>query len=284
MSNANAVPYIAVENRVKKTTIAVLAATLLAGACIGRAGKDDIDKLIAMDKRPYLEHIREMEKLAKLANGGVLGCGVGGMKIETPSGTRSVQCNVSDPDIFGSETTLAELHSILIARDEGNRLGTGPLAETGETLCFSTLCVLGSLADSNSIPVIVPMLSDPTGLVRKWSVTALAQIGEKDPSLRSRIGDSVETVLRPTEGTIPSWLARAFRQPLLVVRNKDREILVKGKVHDLDSFRKMLKDYKKRTKDTYVITRDMPGTPDDFGNKVNRIIYEVGMIPKAQKE
>jgi hypothetical protein len=199
------------------------------------------------------------------------------MTVLTPSGPKTVRGEVYTPDVFGASVGLDELHDVLLGKDTGNRFK--PDALFGETLSAAALSLVAQAADPSSVPIVAQLAASPEKRMRKWAAGALGVMGEKNASLRKPIEDAVKTTLRPDQGLIPDWLAKAFRQPLLLHQDASGTIHVDDKPHDFDSVRKLLKEHVRKTGDDYVTISWSPRTPDAAGNELNRLIQqELGII------
>lgn len=206
----------------------------------------------------------------KSASAAAVADGEAPMTVLTPSGPKTVRGEVYTPDVFGASVGLDELHDVLLGKDTGNRFK--PEALFGESLPFAALCLVAQAADPSSVPIVAKLAAGPDKRMRTWAVEALGAMGERNASLRKPIEDAVKTTLRRTGGESPDWLAKAFRQPLLLHQDASGTVHVDGKPHDLDSVRKLLRDHVRKTGDDYVMTSSSPRTPDAAGNELNRLI------------
>jgi len=205
--------------------------------------------------------------------------GVAALTVLTPSGAKVVQGEVSYPEVFGTSVALRDLHAVLLGKHTGESFNVQALIDTGESLPFAALQLVAQAADPSSVPIVAKLAAGPDKRMRKWGAGALGVMGEKSASLRKPIEDAVKTTLRPTEGTIPDWLAKAFRQPLLLHQDASGTVHVDGEPHDLDSVRKLLREHVRKTGDDYVTVSRSPRTSDAAGNELNLLIQrEVGIL------
>jgi len=169
--------------------------------------------------------------------------GVAALTVLTPSGAKVVQGEVSYPEVFGVSVALGDLHSVLLGKYTGKSFNVQALIDTGESLPFAALQLVAQTADPSSVPIVAKLAAGPDKRMRTRAAEALGQMGKRNASLRTPIEDAVKTTLRPTEGMIPDWLAKAFRQPLLLYQDASGTVHVDGKPHDLDSVRELLRDH-----------------------------------------
>jgi HEAT repeat protein len=85
---------------------------------------------------------------------------------------------------------VSDIHILLKSRADSNRRGKeGPMSGEVIDLCYVCLSTLSLAKDPESIPVIVPLLNDPSDTVRQWSGIALKAIGESDVTLQKKIDE-----------------------------------------------------------------------------------------------
>jgi len=211
--------------------------------------------------------------------------GVAPLTVLTPSGAKLVQGEVSYPEVFGRSVALGGLHAVLLGKYTGKSFNVQALIDTGESLPFAALQLVAQAADPSSVPIVAKLAAGPDKRMRTRAAEAMGRMGKQNASLRKPIEGAVKTTLRPNEGMIPDWLAKAFRQPLLLHQDAIGAVHIDGEPHDLDSVRKLLREHVRKTGDHYVTVSRSPRTPDAAGNKLNLLIQrELGILAVVEEE
>jgi len=159
-----------------------------------------------------LSRVPELQEKARLANRGVLGCGVGSVVLQTSEGQRTVRTGLDPFQVFGQSIKTSDLLVLLEARARSNQTGVaGPMSGDVDDLSYIMLDTIGMANEPRAIPVLGELLKDRSDIVRGWSAIALYRMGASSEALRATIKEIVFPKAAVTSAagrgeTAPQWI------------------------------------------------------------------------------
>jgi hypothetical protein len=139
-------------------------------------------------KKDILEVVPELQHTAMAANGGALGCGMGTITIATSSGELQLSTGSDPIHVFGRRVDIANIHKLLQSRVHSNKTGKpGPMSKDVDDLCYVSLSLLAAAKDIESVPILIPLLTDKSETVRRFTTSALIAIADAHPETKAQI-------------------------------------------------------------------------------------------------
>lgn len=147
-----------------------------------------ISPAAAFSQQGIIERVPELQKTARRAIGGAMGCGVGSFVLVEGETETRVGGGLDPIHVFGNRIELDDILTILEARSE-KKLGFDPDENKDEVgaLLYVTLTVAIASKSPKVISVVKSLLLDEIEVVRAWSAIALIKLAESDPELKEAI-------------------------------------------------------------------------------------------------
>lgn len=136
-----------------------------------------------------LKRVKELQKTARLANGGALGDGMGNFNLIVGEKVLTISYGLDPVHVFGNEINIEDLKIILKSRIDSYTNRKSPMYGDYSDLCYVTLDTIKLGLDPSTIPILEALLVDESEAVRAWSVIALLYMAEKDSELKHLIND-----------------------------------------------------------------------------------------------
>ncbi len=176
--------------------------------------------LIASPARPgdaessdsILDRVDELQKIAREANGGARGCGVGKLTIKHGATIVEVTSGLDPIHVFGNPVDVADLKTILESRVAAQTDESSPLRGDFDDLCYVCLHTIQHVPDPEAVPILHALTRDDSDTVRSWAVLALLHMESKHAGLRGAIR-ALELPKRALDGargrgaTVPDWVS-----------------------------------------------------------------------------
>jgi HEAT repeat protein len=161
-----------------------------------------------------VERAEELQAAAVAYNRGARRGGVKSYEIATSQGRKTISAGYGLNSVFGDSLSAADLHALLAARADANKIGEGPMAGKRRELTCLALAALKQASDPQSIPFIQPLLDDPDDFINGWAAIALLDMGRADDKLLPFIARiefpeaAVKRALQPHETmeSLPEWV------------------------------------------------------------------------------
>jgi hypothetical protein len=135
-----------------------------------------------------LNRVPQLQETAARASGGVLGCGEGSYLMVTSRGQFMVSSGLDAIHVFGGKIVVADLLTLLEARNESNRTGEkNQMSGEIGSFMYVILSVLQDSKDPDVIPVIGQLLKDKNEQVVFQSFYALQKLAKSGEELQFEV-------------------------------------------------------------------------------------------------
>lgn len=142
----------------------------------------------AFAQERLLEKVPKLQEIARRANAGAEGCGVGIVTLITSKGQVKSPSGLDPIHVFDGPIKVSDLLTLLEARAESNRTGVvNPMSGEVSDLTYVVLYTLSLAKDPDSIPAIVELLKDKDEVIRGWSAIALYEMAKSSEELKVKI-------------------------------------------------------------------------------------------------
>ena len=133
---------------------------------------------------PSLENIEKLQEIAKLSNGGALGCGIGTYYYISSDGQRKeIKSGLDAIHVFGREIHFETLDIFVKAKASGKINNERNFSD----LFYVILSIYAETKDPGSIDEILKLTLDKNETISRWAKIAVVEILKENSKLKEKI-------------------------------------------------------------------------------------------------